>query len=138
MKFTRSHRRFTEIPAASMPDIAFLLIIFFLVTSVIALKQGIIILLPKDSSQPLVLPKEQIIRVELLPGGRVRIDDQECGMAGIGTVLSSPGSGDVKPVLLLIDPQCAHKYLVEAVGRIQDTGISTLSFNMKKDTDEDN
>jgi biopolymer transport protein ExbD len=138
MKFNRSHKRFTEIPAASMPDIAFLLIIFFLVTSVIALKQGIIILLPKDSSQPLVLPKEQIIRVELLPGGRVRIDDQECGMAGMAAVLHSVDSWDVKPVLLLIDPQCAHKYLVEAVGRIQDTGISTLSFNMRKDTDENN
>ncbi len=136
MRLFRPRRRFAEIPAASMPDIAFLLIIFFLISSVLALRQGLVTLLPKDASRPLVLPREDIIRVELLPEGRVLIDDHESSMAGITPTLRALVSSTEKPVLLLIDPRCKHKYLALAIGRIQDAGITMLSFQKRKAADE--
>jgi biopolymer transport protein ExbD len=137
MKLFRPRGRFKEIPAASMPDIAFLLIIFFLVSSVLVLKQGLIILLPKDQARPLVLAREDLIRVELLPAGRVLIDDNECSMAGITRLLRIIIFRGIKPVLLLIDPRCAHKHVVEAIGRIQEAGITMLSIKKRKAEDED-
>ncbi len=54
MKLTKGRKPSTEIPAASMSDIAFLLIIFFMVTTVFNKEQGLNITLPQ-ATKPKVL-----------------------------------------------------------------------------------
>lgn len=54
MKLAKRRKPSTEIPAASMSDIAFLLIIFFMVTTVFNKEQGLNITLPQ-ATKPKVL-----------------------------------------------------------------------------------
>jgi len=67
MKFTRrSRRNSAEVNAGSMADIAFLLLIFFLVTTTIVIDQGIAVKLPAWSDEPPIsmqLAKRNVFRV---------------------------------------------------------------------------
>ena len=56
MKFIQGSRVTEEIPSCSMADIAFLLIIFFMVTTVFAAQKGIDFNLPKEEKED--VPKE--------------------------------------------------------------------------------
>lgn len=61
-----------QIPTSSMADIAFLLLIFFLVTTTINTDKGIGMILPKWGDQ-LDVPKENIVNVLINPAGEVMI-----------------------------------------------------------------
>ncbi len=137
MKLIKRRSRFREIPAASLPDIAFLLIIFFMVTSVLLLKQGLITVLPKASSQPLVLERKDILRIELFSDTRVLIDDAEYTLPELAHITKQILNQRAKTIMLLIDPHCKHKYVVGAIGQIQSLGISRLSIKQRKAADED-
>jgi len=54
-----------EIPTASQSDIAFLLIIFFLVTASFATKSGISLLFPKKDSLPKEVYKKEIGNIKI-------------------------------------------------------------------------
>ncbi|MGB7492458.1 MAG: biopolymer transporter ExbD, partial [Thermoanaerobaculia bacterium] len=56
------------IPTASMADIAFLLIIFFMVTTTFAATRGIDFSLPQEDNSSLV-DKEESVLIEIQPGG---------------------------------------------------------------------
>ena len=66
MAFRRLERRFpTEIPTSSMADIAFLLIIFFMLTAVFTSTKGIQTEYPEDDPEQNVQPEESIhIKIE--------------------------------------------------------------------------
>ena len=138
MKLVKPRSRFRDIPAASMPDIAFLLIIFFMVTSVLVLKQGLITVLPKASTKPLVLERKDVLRIELFSEKRVLIDDAEYTIPELSHITEQILKQRAKTVLLLIDPHCKHKHVVDAIGQIQSLGISRLSIKQRTAVYEDN
>lgn len=61
----RKRSRLEEISAASMSDLAFLLLIFFMVASVFYVKEGLLSSLPKKNSQPKLVLKKNIYRIEI-------------------------------------------------------------------------
>ena len=65
-----------EIPTSSMADIAFLLLIFFLVTTTINTDKGLSMYLPKWGDQ-LDVPKDNILNVLINSSGQVMIDEIE-------------------------------------------------------------
>ncbi len=77
----RSKNRKAEIPVASMADIAFLLLIFFLVTTTIASDKGIALLLPPkpDPNQPppdITKNQRNIFKVNVNSSDRVLVEDE--------------------------------------------------------------
>jgi biopolymer transport protein ExbD len=63
-----------EIPTASMADIAFLLIIYFMVTTTFAATRGLDFALPKDEDNPPQVEKEEAVLIEIQPGGTLLVD----------------------------------------------------------------
>ena len=63
----------TEIPMASLPDIVFLLLIFFLVTTAIDAEKGLDLVLPEMNVETKV-PPENICKININPSGAVAID----------------------------------------------------------------
>ena len=56
-----------EIPTSSMADIAFLLIIYFMVTTTFAATRGLDFALPKDDDSPPQVEKEESVLIEIQP-----------------------------------------------------------------------
>ena len=75
MKINKS-RVSDEIPTSSMADIAFLLIIYFMVTTTFAATRGLDFALPEEDDQPPVVEKEEAVLIEIQPGGDLLVDQK--------------------------------------------------------------
>ncbi len=70
----KKRRGLDEINSSSMADIAFLLLVFFLVTTTISMDKGINIVLPADGEQK-EIPKTNITNILINESGKVLLDD---------------------------------------------------------------
>ncbi len=64
-----------EIPTASMADIAFLLIIFFMLTTIFSRAKGLKMVLPEKSTEIIKIKTENTMRISINPEGRIFVDD---------------------------------------------------------------
>ena len=73
-KFKKKMSTESRIPTGSMADIAFLLLVFFMVTTVLKLEEGLPIALPKaEAAQD--IPRENVIHVWVDRTGKISIND---------------------------------------------------------------
>ena len=66
----------TEIPTSALPDIVFLLLIFFLVTTTIDAEKGLSLVLPPAQVEELQMAKENIANLLVNAAGNVAIDGE--------------------------------------------------------------
>ena len=71
---TKERRPIQEINSSSMADIAFLLLVFFLVTTTISLDKGISLILPAEGNE-LEVNKSNIVNILINDQGKVLIDE---------------------------------------------------------------
>jgi biopolymer transport protein ExbD len=76
LKFGRRSKVSEEIPNASLADIAFLLLIFFMVSTVFAIEEGLLLQLPSKEGVVKKIARKNIMRISAYPGGAVAIDDE--------------------------------------------------------------
>ncbi len=72
-----------EIQAAAMSDIAFLLLIFFLVTTIFALEQGIPLVLPGKTSTNVKVKRSDILAIEAHANGTIVVEDNVVPLANL-------------------------------------------------------
>ena len=72
----KKRRASTEIQSASMSDIAFLLLIFFLVTTIFNTEKGIQLMLPNANTSAKRISKQNILEIKADAAGRVTLDDK--------------------------------------------------------------
>ena len=70
----KSRRPAQEINSSSMADIAFLLLVFFLVTTTISMDKGINIILPAEGSEKEV-DKNNLVNIAMNDRGKILVDD---------------------------------------------------------------
>ena len=70
----KRQRKVDEVNSSSMADIAFLLLIFFLVTTTISMDKGINIILPADGSEKEV-DKNNLVNIAMNDQGKILVDD---------------------------------------------------------------
>jgi biopolymer transport protein ExbD len=70
----KRQRKVDEVNSSSMADIAFLLLIFFLVTTTISMDKGINIILPADGSEKEV-DKNNLVNIAMNDRGKILVDD---------------------------------------------------------------
>ncbi len=87
MKLKRRIRIESSIPTASMADIAMLLLIFFMSTTIIGSRQGIAVRLPGATAGER-LRSEGMIRVSIGPNGEVAFNDARVRLASVGVLLA--------------------------------------------------
>ena len=87
MKLKRRVRIESSIPTACMADIAMLLLIFFMSTTIIGSRQGIAVRLPGTTAGER-LRVEGMIRVSIGPNGEVAFNDARVPLASVGALLA--------------------------------------------------
>lgn len=75
MELRKKKRINYSIPTASMGDVAFLLILFFLVSTVFSKEKGLKMLLPEKTTEQekVVVVKENIVTLAINPAGEVNV-----------------------------------------------------------------
>lgn len=77
-----------DIPTASQGDIAFLLIIFFLVGTTFRTTQGLKVVLPDSQTNERILKKRNIEAVWIDKAGKISVSDNLVVPAGVTSVIS--------------------------------------------------
>lgn len=83
----KKKKRSPEIPSASLADIAFLLLIFFLVTTTMDLDKGINLTLPEKGGEEVKIKKGNISNLLVNASGQVLLDDEPISISAISDAL---------------------------------------------------
>ncbi len=109
-----------EIPTSSMADIAFLLIVFFMVTTTFTATRGLDFALPKDDDNPPVIEKEESVLIEIFPDGVLRVDQNPMQLGEIIEYLRPKlERNPKKPVIIRPDVATQYKYMVQVYDELR-------------------
>jgi biopolymer transport protein ExbD len=102
-----------EIPTSSMADIAFLLIIYFMVTTTFAATRGIDFALPKDDDTPPIVEKEDSVLIDIQPNGQLIVDQKPMELDEILEYLEPKlERNPKKPVIIKPQPDSEYMHMV--------------------------
>ena len=103
----------SEIFTGSMADISFLLIIYFMVTSVFSATRGLDFALPEDNNNTPEIKQEDSIDILVQPGGDILLDKNPMPRGEIAArllpyIADKLAQNPKKPVILRTDPQATY------------------------------
>jgi len=132
MKIKRLKRHsFLDSSAAS--DVAFLLIIYFIVIAGFNINKGFLMILPAKDSQRLIL-KEELLRFELNEEGRIVHEEEILSAVSAKRLIQIAQRENPNiAVIITIDSQADWQNVVSFVELAQDCKIDSFSFSMKKE-----
>ncbi len=82
----KERRPAQEVPSSSLADIAFLLLIFFLLTTTMSLDKGINLVLPPPGESEIVIHKNNITTILINQSGKVLLDDAPVNIRDIAGI----------------------------------------------------
>ena len=132
MKLKRTKRQgFSDSSASS--DVAFLLIIYFIVIAGFNINRGFLINLPAKDSTRLIL-RDDLVRFEMDENGYILYDTEMIGLPEAENLIRSAQAANPNiAVMLSIDPQAKWQRVVSFVELAQDLRIDSFSFSMKRE-----
>jgi biopolymer transport protein ExbD len=120
-----------EIPTSSMADIAFLLIIFFMVTAVFSATKGLEFKLPQDDeNQP--PEKEEAVFIKVSPDSSILVDCQPMEPGEIlGYLEPKLLRNPEKPVILYTDAFAPYQAMITVYDELGSAKEETHGFKVK-------
>ena len=136
MKFNRKTKLDTEIPTASMPDIIFMLLIFFMVTTVLREYSGLPISLPKAKRIEKLKSKRHTSHIWVSKDGLISVEDKLYASDGIRHVMYEKRVADPQLVISLKADERAKMGLISAIhGELRKADALKLNYSSKTAVD---
>ena len=136
MKVNRKTKLETEIPTASMPDIIFMLLIFFMVTTVLREYSGLPISLPKAKRIEKLTSKRHTSHIWVSKDGLISIEDKLYSSDGIRHVMYEKRVADPQLVISLKADERAKMGLISAIhGELRKADALKLNYSSKTAVD---
>ena len=136
MKVNRKTKLETEIPTASMPDIIFMLLIFFMVTTVLREYSGLPISLPKAKRIEKLTSKRHTSHIWVSKEGLISIEDKLYASDGIRHVMYEKRVADPQLVISLKADERAKMGLISAIhGELRKADALKLNYSSKTAVD---
>ena len=101
MKFSRKEKAKSAIPTASLPDIVFMLLIFFMVSTVLREYQGLSVILPSAKKIEKLETKRHVSYVWIAKDGTISIDDKLLAMDDVRSVMYEKRKNDPQLIVSL-------------------------------------
>ena len=105
MKLNRKNKQSNEISTSSLPDIIFMLLIFFMVTTVMREFEGLDVILPRAKTIEKLESKRHTSYIWATKDGLVSVDDKIVQMAGVGELMYQKITNDPKLTVSLKSDQ---------------------------------
>ena len=123
-----------EIPTASMADIAFLLLVFFLTTTVFNEERGLPIVLPEQSEEQDVSPKNLIFFI-VQPDGRVVVrrgeseQEQTVAYNQVAGILRHAIAANSNLIAAIqTHPDAPYRHMVNTLDEVKLSGAERISL----------
>ena len=125
-----------EIPSSSMADIAFLLLIFFLVTTTFPKDKGLAILLPESESEVEVSQKN-ILHLIVTPTGAVNIrrgesqQEQTVRPDDVESIWRQDVAQNENLIAAVkTDPNAPYRFMIDVLDALQSAGAERISLQL--------
>lgn len=132
MKFEKKERASASIPTASMPDIIFILIIFFMVSTVFKEFQGLPILTPSARSTEKVEARRNITYVWADKNGRISIDDKIVPVVVISQIIGEKYAANLRLIVSLkIDKEAKMGLVSDIQEQLRDAYALRVNYSTR-------
>ncbi len=134
-KFRKRGTEEVEIPTASMADIAFLLIIFFMLTTIFSRAKGLKMVLPEKAEETVKIKTENMMRIFINPEGKLFIDDAitETPITEIQKLVQERIRENPKTVVLIkTNIQAPYKKMIEVYDEVLQAGADKVALQAIK------
>ena len=121
----------TQIDLSPMIDCIFILLIFFIVTTVFVEEPGIQILKP-DASIDEQLEKNSIL-IAISEDNKIVYGGKELGLAGVGARVRQLLSRDELPVIIQADSHADHGVFSDVWSEVKNAGAKKISISTRND-----
>lgn len=125
-----------EIPTASMADIAFLLLVFFLVTTVFEEEKGLPIVLP-ERSEEVEVSQKNVLHLVIQPNGIVEVKRgespqiQQARAGDVSAIWRSEFSRNDKLIAAVkTHPDASYRLMVDVLDQLQSAGADRVSLQV--------
>ena len=99
MRFSRKSRVGAMVPTASMADIAFLLLVFFMVSTVFVRFRGIPVTLPEAEKIEKLEMRRHVTSIWVGANGAINIDDRLVGLDQVGAIIHAKVTANPRLVI---------------------------------------
>jgi len=137
LKFTKKSRAEAGIPTASMPDIIFMLLIFFMVSTVFKEFRGIPVRLPAARKIEKLPGKRNVAYIWADDRDRVSIDDKFVDIRDISRIMYDKCNDDISPmrvVSMKIDERARMGFVTKIQEELREAGGAALNVNYSTKT----
>ena len=119
--------------SGAMTDISFLLIIFFLVTSVFLSTKGILIKLPDQETIPRRLHPNEVISVEIISEGKYRIEEKTVEKEELAPLIALHAGALMEPILVLgVSSDIIYEEVILILEIAKENGASSFSIQYQE------
>ena len=126
----------SEIPTASMADIAFLLIIFFMVTAVFSMTRGLDYELPKKEKVPEAIEREEAVYIKVFADGSYEVDRRPMELKDLLVYLAPKLTEGIgwpdKPVMIHTDPMADYGAMLAVYDTLRSATEKEHGFWVRK------
>lgn len=140
MKFQTKSKVTSGIPTASMPDIVFMLLIFFMVSTVFKESNGLNVVLPAAKRIEKLPGKRDVAVIWADRSGRISIDDKLIKIADIEPIIRTKARDELHPMKLVslrIDKEVEMSEVTAIQEQLRTVGSTALNINYSTKTAAD-
>lgn len=136
MAFKRKSRVAAEIPSSSMSDIAFLLLVFFMTTTIFNVEKGIRVQLP-GKGEPTQIKADNVVTIRVRQDGSIYLDAKQNPM-------EIPSLGQLKDelekrlaaneklaVIFEVHPEASYDKMIDVFDEIKRANIMRLALKIR-------
>ena len=129
----RSREVDQEVSAASMSDIAFLLLIFFLVTTIFAVEEGIPLVLPGKQSTNVKIKRDNLLVVEAHANGAIVVKDQVVPLSNLRYFIETRLLDNPKLIVVIeTHPDSEYGLMVDILDELRLANARKISLKQMK------
>jgi len=134
MTFERRVRVESKVPTSSMADIAFLLLVFFMVTTVLKLEEGLQITIPKAEAAQDV-PRDKVMHIWISSIGEIMMNDMLIQLTDVEPlVVKRLMENPALIVAFNTDSACPYGILSDVMDQLKRANAVRVSFTAKRES----
>jgi biopolymer transport protein ExbD len=128
LKITKNQGVTNSIPTGSMADIIFLLLIFFMVTTIFKMEEGLPITLPRAESGS-ELERERLIHIWADRFNRISINDKLIRVESINPIIASRLKENFSLIVAFnIDMRTRYQLVSDVMDQLKDANAVNVTF----------
>ncbi|HID11317.1 MAG TPA: biopolymer transporter ExbD [Candidatus Latescibacteria bacterium] len=134
MAFERRAKVEIGIPTASMADIAFLLLIFFMVSTTFVRYRGLPVVLPEAEKVQKIETRRNIVHIWISADGKISVDDMLMGPDVLVTTMSEKMRENPRVIVSLrADERAPYGRVSEVIQALRRAGALRVNFATRRE-----